>query len=261
VLERCGVDMVVTGHSHLYERFVPLRRAGAAPTSVGDAARTALPRQPITFITTGGGGAPTHHVEPNPLLAKTSDAHHYCVFTVDRESLRMQAITADGKELDSLAITKKGGRYDDAYLAQVQPMEAAIIAQGLIKTGSPTIAAVPGDPDEATFSVHGRFPGLYEPVTLAARVADENAKGYEVRGQPATAEPGKDVTLTVRIRRLGVAAAEPPVMSAARKVAPNGKASPRNPQSAPALRIIVTATVGSVEHAERYDIDWPGTAP
>ena len=53
LFEKYGVDLVVSGHSHLYERFKPMGPKGG---------------KPIVYIVAGGGGAPLYPVAPSPLL-------------------------------------------------------------------------------------------------------------------------------------------------------------------------------------------------
>jgi acid phosphatase type 7 len=120
VLERQGVDIVLAGHSHLYERFKPMTPAPAADGA---------PRHPVTFITTGGGGAPLVKAVEHPLIVKTASTFHYCVFTVDAETLKVQVLLPDGKPLDAFSITKKDGQYDKAYMADAVPMEEALKAK------------------------------------------------------------------------------------------------------------------------------------
>jgi hypothetical protein len=110
-----GVDVVFTGHSHLYERFKPL---------VADAAAGRV----ITFITTGGGGAPLYPSVPSPVLAKTASTYEYCAVTADATTLRIEAFESSGNPLDALTIAKKNGKYDKAYLDQAIPMDEAIKA-------------------------------------------------------------------------------------------------------------------------------------
>src|ERR1051325_5815578 len=51
------VDLVLAGHSHVYERFRPVAAAQGSDT------------WPITHITTGGGGAPLYAAYPHPALS------------------------------------------------------------------------------------------------------------------------------------------------------------------------------------------------
>ena len=192
VFEKYGVDVVVAGHSHLYERFVPLFRKGPAATGA--------PPRPITFITAGGGGAPLVKVSAGPkpaILAKTERAYHYCVFTVDAETLRVEVLGADGAKIDALTITKKGGRYDAAYLAQARPMEEAILVQGVLTAPAPVIDAPPTAEKPAAVSLKVRFLGLGAPASLTVRLADASAGAYAM--EPCVADVATDKEATVAL--------------------------------------------------------------
>ncbi|MGB2997632.1 MAG: metallophosphoesterase family protein [Phycisphaerae bacterium] len=191
LFEKYGVDVVLTGHSHVYERFVPLRRAGDPGA------------QPITFITTGGGGAPLYDITEHPLLAKTAKVLHYCLFTADAKTLRIQTFTPDGKVLDALTISKKDGQCDETYLAQAQPMEAAILAQGLMRVKTPVLKALPTRQQAVPLVVRATFPGLRAMVTFSVRLADASAKAYRMDPVTVRVEPGKEVKAVLEIRARG----------------------------------------------------------
>jgi len=237
ILERTGVDVFVTGHSHEYERFAPLARVGPAlepkvPVAAGADAKAA--RHPMTFITSGGGGAPPCPAAPeSDILLKSVSKYHYCVFTVDRETLRMQAFTSDGKDLDAFTITKKDGRYDQAYMAQAKPMEAAILAQGLIRLEAGLDGGAKAKDADAEMSGKVRFTGLTEPATVEARLAEASAKAYAMDPVTVTAKPGEEPVLSVKVR-------------------------PGQGTARPALRLVLTARVGPVQQSrETADIGWP----
>ena len=196
LFEKYGVDFVLVGHSHMYERFVPLRRAGDPGA------------KPITFITTGGGGAPLYDVTEHPLLAKTAKVLHYCLFTADAKTLRIQTFTTDGKVLDALTISKKDGQCDEAYLAQAQPMEAAILAQGLMRVQTPVLEALPTRQQAVPLVVGAAFPGLRAMVTFSVRLADVSAKAYRMEPVTVRVEPGKGVKAVLEIRARGEVATE-----------------------------------------------------
>jgi len=98
LLELHNVDIVLTGHSHLYERFLPIGPQG---------------KKPIIHITTGGGGAIFSKSVPNPLLENGIGISkiHYCYFSIKDDKLTMEVKTPDGKVLDSLELIKKNGNY------------------------------------------------------------------------------------------------------------------------------------------------------
>ena len=216
LLVKHGVDVVVMGHSHLYERFVPLVPVAPAAGAAGAAgAGAALPaggsRRPISFVTLGGGGAPlasSPKMSPPAVLAKAAKAYHYGVLTVDNETLRMRVLTPDG-EIDSLAIAKKGGRYDDAYLAQARPMEEAIVALGVILTEpAPIVDALPTPAQAGRVTILTRFFGMTAPVTLTVRLADASTEAYAMDPVSVEIQPNQRAQVALTLRALRKVTAE-----------------------------------------------------
>jgi predicted phosphodiesterase len=105
---QAGVDFVVTGHSHLYERFRPV-----APPSRGSY---------VTYITAGGGGAPLHPIAPTVWHACTQSIHQFCLFHIKGDVLTMDAIDVEGRIFDHLEIAKKLRRLDDPYVSTAVAM-------------------------------------------------------------------------------------------------------------------------------------------
>jgi predicted phosphodiesterase len=106
---QAGIDFVVTGHSHQYERFRPLE-----PPDAGNW---------VTYMTTGGGGAPLASVRPTPYHAYARTVHHFCLFHIQGDRLTLEVIDPEGRTVDRLAITKKDGRLDGPYRATAIPMD------------------------------------------------------------------------------------------------------------------------------------------
>ena len=196
LFEKYGVDVVLAGHSHLYERFRPLRRAGVPGA------------QPITFITTGGGAAGLHNVQQHPVLAATAEVRHYCVFTVDAERLSMQAFTDEGRELDAFTVSKADGRYDSAYLAQARPMEAAILAQASARLDPPVLATLPSGSAPVAAVLKVDLPGLGPETTITVRVAHASAESYAAEPVALKISAGKSAEVRLLVRALRPVAAE-----------------------------------------------------
>jgi len=112
VMYEHGVDFAMAGHSHLYERFRPIAVEGALP---------------ITFIVTGGGGAPTYSVAPSPMLVGGIGVSetHYCVFDIDGNRLRMTVKLPDGSVIDEMELVKTDGRYQPEVMAQAVDYDMA----------------------------------------------------------------------------------------------------------------------------------------
>jgi predicted phosphodiesterase len=97
ILYKHGVDVVFAGHSHLYERFVPIGPAGA---------------KPIQFIVAGGGGGPNYASAPSPLLVKSYAAPHFSMYRVFGDRLELTIKGAGGETIDYFVMSKtaEGGR-------------------------------------------------------------------------------------------------------------------------------------------------------
>jgi hypothetical protein len=75
-----GVDLVVAGHAHNYERFAPING--------------------VTYVVSGGGGAELHQMEPGPDTAAAAVAYHAVKLVVSPDSLVIEAIDRDGSVID-----------------------------------------------------------------------------------------------------------------------------------------------------------------
>jgi len=94
VFEQYGVQLVLNGHDHDYERTVPIHANGDAGG-------------PTTYIVSGGGGAPLYAVNSSSWDAFERSAHHYVKVTVaDGCQLSLQAVQADGSILDADSVNQ-----------------------------------------------------------------------------------------------------------------------------------------------------------
>jgi hypothetical protein len=112
LFHEAGVALVLSGHSHVYERFRP------------EAPRGSLPDGGITHITTGGGGAPLYPVYDHPALAVRASTNHFVAFEATAERLRGRAVTAAGETLDEFELRKAGSQPMLAPGTGVYPEEA-----------------------------------------------------------------------------------------------------------------------------------------
>ncbi len=104
--EEFGVDIVLSGHNHWYERTVPILKGTAADAG-------------IVYLTTGGGGAKLYPVSDDPadklhdkdgvvLSAVNASAYHFCILSIEDDSLTVQAVEyGTHKILDSFEVNKK----------------------------------------------------------------------------------------------------------------------------------------------------------
>ncbi|MFQ5822078.1 MAG: fibronectin type III domain-containing protein, partial [Candidatus Heimdallarchaeota archaeon] len=98
LFDQYKVDIVFQGHSHHYHRTKPLRDNMIVESYDIDG---------TVFITTGGWGAPLHHVNPQPYTAYGNETYHYMLVNVFRnESLCIEAKDQNDYTFDSLWIYK-----------------------------------------------------------------------------------------------------------------------------------------------------------
>lgn len=132
LLETYQVDLVITGHEHVYQRSHP--SIGGVPLQTGEELRA---REGVTYVVTGGGGRSLYDVKPEPYppwLASAAETHHVVVLDITNDTLSLQAIEADnGTVIDSFTIHRATS---PGYPA---PSEAAAPAKD-----SPVGVLVPG---------------------------------------------------------------------------------------------------------------------
>ncbi|MCA9413090.1 MAG: metallophosphoesterase [Candidatus Omnitrophica bacterium] len=97
LLEEAGVDLVLSGHERLYERFHPILH-GKRDDANG-----------IPYVVTGGGGGDVREFEvpASELTARRVPmTHHFVLLTLKGEQLLLDAIDRDGKVIDSWERTR-----------------------------------------------------------------------------------------------------------------------------------------------------------
>lgn len=83
--------LVLAGHNHLYERTVPILGEEQDPAG-------------LTFVTTGGSGAPLYGTGTEWFLETTESTYHYMVLDITADSLQSTAYRMDGSVLDSFEL-------------------------------------------------------------------------------------------------------------------------------------------------------------
>ena len=88
VFEQGGVDLVLAGHDHNYQRFA--RRNG------------------VTYVVHGGGGAELYSLQPCPVSfpvrVEARKRHGWLYLRADERSLRVRAVSRQGEVLDRFRI-------------------------------------------------------------------------------------------------------------------------------------------------------------
>jgi uncharacterized protein (TIGR03437 family) len=96
ILERYGVQLVLNGHAHAYQRTRPM--LGHQPVEDG---------RGIVYVTTGGGGASLHGAPADTGFVVSASVHHYVAVEVQASRLIVRATSATGQELDRLTIAPR----------------------------------------------------------------------------------------------------------------------------------------------------------
>jgi acid phosphatase len=86
ILKRHGVQLVLAGHDHNYERT--------------------LPQDGTVYIVTGGGGIGTYNVDSSPYTAFSDSVIHFVYGEVGTDEMILHAIDANGREFDSVVIPR-----------------------------------------------------------------------------------------------------------------------------------------------------------
>ncbi len=93
IVEKHGVQLVLSGHEHGYERSWPL----VADQKVTSGAST-------TYVISGGGGQIMETIGSLPQCAVSMQAFHYCRVDVAGNQLALNAIDITGKIIDSFSL-------------------------------------------------------------------------------------------------------------------------------------------------------------
>ena len=94
LFERYGVDLVLAGHEHNYERTVPLRESTVATDKF------------VPYVVTGGGGAPFYPSGTSAWTAFSAARNEYVKVAVDACTLTLSAIGLDGAPFDTMSVAK-----------------------------------------------------------------------------------------------------------------------------------------------------------
>ncbi|MBF0286576.1 MAG: metallophosphoesterase family protein [SAR324 cluster bacterium] len=95
IAERFGVQIIFGGDVHAYERFFPR----VDYTENGD---------PVTYVTTGGGGADLRDLAGSPDEAVGKSAYHFVLININDMTLTGTAIDFNGNTIDSFELSPTG---------------------------------------------------------------------------------------------------------------------------------------------------------
>lgn len=84
LLERHGVRLALLGHDHLYGRSREING--------------------VTYVITGGGGAPPYPSAPDEINEICRTEYHYCMVHVSAEQISLRAVSIHGEEIDRFTL-------------------------------------------------------------------------------------------------------------------------------------------------------------
>lgn len=178
IVERHGVQLVLAGHEHGYERSYPL----AANQPVESSAPSTI------YLVTGGGGASLESVSTSAQCALSVEAFNYLRVEVDSRELIVTAIGLDGGEIDRVSLSAS----KQMSLHRVVSMgETAEIAAGSLLSISGTNLAArsaesPSYPLSTRLSgVEVRVGGRALPLLSVSAAQIRAQMPYEVSGSMA----------------------------------------------------------------------------
>ncbi|MFT5086605.1 MAG: hypothetical protein ACI906_002647 [Candidatus Latescibacterota bacterium] len=107
LFEMYGVDLVLNGHDHLYERSQ---------------------KDGIYYVVTGGGGAPLYKINSveNPYQQVAQSVNHYTTLDVESTAITLSAIDADGRIIDWFKVPLAAGAVERMRYAATQKLEEAL---------------------------------------------------------------------------------------------------------------------------------------
>lgn len=115
VFEKYGVDMVIKGHNHIYERLLPVGSDGA---------------KPVHYLCVNSGGFNTLAERPSPIIASGGVSRlelNYAHFEIHGNRLLMEAKLADGTVFDRLELIKgEDGMYQKEIMEKTVDLELAL---------------------------------------------------------------------------------------------------------------------------------------
>jgi len=114
ILEEHGVDVILTGHYHVYQRLIPIGKPG---------------KKPIMHITSGGGGGNMGSRTPSPLVVKDYMDIHHLLFDCDGGKLEMVARTPNGEQIDTMTLIHTSEGFQTEVMGKFIDTETAKAAR------------------------------------------------------------------------------------------------------------------------------------
>jgi hypothetical protein len=179
------IDVVFAGHSHIYERFYPMR-----PSTEKDA-------WPVTFITTGGAGAGLYDAVQNECAAVSKSVNHYNLISISGDTLKFKSYQLDGNFLDDFKIVKSNGKYSAEYLSLVKPQDVMDIYMKFANKLVLSFNSIPTteNPSRQTIKFYGD--NLPANVPFKLMLSDKSSEHYRIEPLEGVLKKGETFSGTI----------------------------------------------------------------
>lgn len=187
LFSKYNVDIVFAGHSHLYERFFPVRKEGKTNA--------------VTYITTGGAGAGLYQSVKNRfVLAKTESVNHFVVIKIDGNELTLKAIRMDGTLLDEMEIVKKKNGYNKDYEKQIISQNELNTITSLNVAISKGLTTIPGYQRPAKYAFQLKST-ITRSIPFSVTLDKTSANSYKMKPYHDTLKAGGNIDTVLYITR------------------------------------------------------------
>jgi predicted phosphodiesterase len=170
------VDIVLAGHSHIYERFRPVAEEHGPEA------------WPILCLTSGGGGAPLATSYPHPALVARAATNHFMLFDATPTRLTAYAMSTNNVVLDSFELRKFDGLPPSSYYRQVFPesvLKLSFEGQPLL-LGKAAATPTTNAPVQVNFEVRP-LKSCKAQLEMEIELTPESKPYYELVGGPVRA--------------------------------------------------------------------------
>ncbi|MDP6038186.1 MAG: metallophosphoesterase family protein, partial [Candidatus Latescibacteria bacterium] len=187
IFDQYGVDLVVNGHDHYYQRTY----------AVGN--YTGEPRRGVYHLVSGGGGAGTYPIVPKVHAAARRRVHHITVMDVEDDRIVGRAIDIDGNTFDAFVYDQQAENAPEEFMAY----EIYLLERDL----GEAIRKMPAIKTSATETNVDQWLEVPNPFKAPVRMTFswQGTNGWEVTPQTETRvlEPGAPIRLRIQANNQG----------------------------------------------------------
>ena len=157
LFERYGVDLVLNGHDHDYERTIPIKESAIATDKA------------VPYVVTGGGGAELYPNGTSAWTAYSASVYEYVRVATEPCTLKLEAIGLDGGIFDSMSLSKCGTTPTDVVLwaADAPALTGAWVVQNDVSAAGGHFVVHP-DAGAAKVTTASAAPANYVDLTFNA---------------------------------------------------------------------------------------------